>query len=164
MQCELCGRECESKQVVVEGTMMNVCGNCSKFGEAIPTEKLMIPNKYIPSESKRVKDTKPEESSDEIVSDFYERIKKAREKKELTQDKLAEAIAEKGSLMHSIEVGRIKPSLKVAKKLEQFLNIKLIGDIETTENSREAKEKLRIDLRNKNLTIGDLIKLKKELR
>ena len=35
MQCDLCGKEDELYLALIEGTELNVCKNCSKFGKII---------------------------------------------------------------------------------------------------------------------------------
>jgi putative transcription factor len=100
-----------------------------------------------------------EEVTEEIVDDYNIRIKRARELRLLTQEGLARAIAEKESAIHKLESGQLKPNIKLANKLEQFLNIKL-----TEEHKEEKKQdkKKTIDLKDDSLTIGDLIKFKEE--
>ena len=39
MSCELCGRNNELVQAVVEGSMLNICKECSKFGNVIAVRK-----------------------------------------------------------------------------------------------------------------------------
>ena len=91
-----------------------------------------------------------------IISRDYARIvKEAREKLGLEQHQLAERIAERESVIHRIESGLLEPPIKLAKKLEISLKIKLI-------ELYVEEQKGNVDFRNKALTIGDLIgKLKK---
>ena len=72
----------------------------------------------------------------------------------LKQEELAQKIAEKVSVIHKVESKHLRPSLALAKKLEHFLNIKLI------EKYKEEKTKT-LDFTDSALTIGDLIKFKK---
>ncbi len=164
MNCDLCGKESDLKKVKIEGTFLNVCGKCSKFGEVIEEKvllsshsakppstmaKLPLSNSY---DGKKVK--KKSEFVDSIVSDYSTKIRESREKVGLTQKELGEKIAEKESIIHKIESGLMEPSLKLAKKLENFLKIKLIEVYE------EDKIK-RIDFKSDKLTIGDLLNMKK---
>lgn len=151
----MCGKECfHLYKALVEGTLISVCDECKKFGDVIEVVKPRIEEK----EERRAEPKFVDEEKQEIVVDDYASIvKRAREKKELTQEGLAKAIAEKESIIHKIEAGQIVPSLKLAKKLEQFLRVKLIEEFDP--NKKPAKE---FDIKDETLTVGDLIRLKKK--
>ena len=146
--CEICGKNFENlERAIVEGVMMGVCSNCAKFGKIIPVRKPLIePKRIIPVQTKEV--------MEDIVTDYAELIKKGRERKGLKQEGLAKDIAEKESVISKVESGSLKPSFILAKKLEQFLDIKLIEFL-------EEKKQVNLNLKNNELTIGDLLKLKK---
>jgi len=147
MICEMCGKEGELREVIVEGVLLEVCGNCASYGEVIN-----IKPKFILQEKKR---TSKNEEIEVIVSDYNEKVKKAREKFGLTQEEVGFKIAEKESTIHSIEAGKLEPNIALARKLEQFFRINLI------EKYKEEKKSKKIDFRDGNLTIGDLLKSKK---
>ena len=105
-------------------------------------------------EPERIIPVKIKEISEDVVSNYSELIKKAREKKGLKQDDLAKNIAEKESTIHKIETGALKPSFNLARKLELFLGIKLIG-------ISEEKREINLNLKDNSLTIGDLIKIRR---
>lgn len=152
MQCEMCGSEERLFKTDIEGTLLNVCKACSKFGKIISAVK-------EPIEEKREKkiemiETEPEEEIIEmVVSNFQEKIRKAREKLGLNQEDFAKKIKEKESIVHKLETGEFKPSIDTAKKLEKVLHIKLIE-----EYKEEGKT---TNIKTEELTIGDLIKIKK---
>lgn len=145
--CEICGRRFENlERAIVEGVIIDVCSNCSKFGKVITIKKPLIePGKIIK--------TKDKEIEENIVENYPELIKKARERKGLKQEELALHIAEKESIIHKIETGSLKPSFTLAKKLEQFLGIRLI-------ELQEEKKEVSLNLKDNDLTIGDLLKIK----
>ncbi len=90
----------------------------------------------------------------ELVDDYHEVVRTAREDRGWSQAELGMKIKEKESLVHRIETKSIRPSTKVAKKLEKTLNIKLfenVGDI-------DVEQKVSL---SQGLTIGDIIKFKK---
>ena len=89
----------------------------------------------------------------EIVESYPDVIRKGREKKGLKQEELAQQITEKESVIHKLETGHLKPRLKLAKKLEIFLGIELV-------QNHEDNFGKKVDLKNKTLTIGDLINIK----
>jgi len=151
MQCDLCGTETENLfRAIVEGTELNVCKDCAKYGKVIEKKPIKV-------EEKR-QFTKPAEPEKEIVQiivpDFAQRIKKKRESLGLKQKDFAKKISEKESLIHNIETGSFKPSISLARKLEKFLKIKLVEEYEE-EHKKSSKTK------TEGFTVGDLIKIKK---
>ena len=152
MVCEICGKNVETKQAIVDGVMLDVCGGCARFGNVVEVRK--------PVEEKQEKKIVRNEVAEdvEILIDGYpEIIKKEREKRELTQEKLAKFLAEKESVIQGIESGKISLSFKLAKKLEQFFGIKLIDSV------KQPYKKANLNFKSENLTIGDLVNLKKDL-
>jgi putative transcription factor len=90
----------------------------------------------------------------ELVEDYHEVVRTAREDRGWSQAELGSKIKEKESLVRRIETKSIRPSTGVAKKLEKTLGIKLfenVGDI-------DVEQKVSL---NQGLTIGDIIKFKK---
>ena len=151
MGCELCGREVEEfVSAIIEGSTLQVCSNCSKFGQIVERKgKINV---------KPIKQVKRSELDDIefIVPEYFALIKEAREKKGLTQEELAKNINERESLINQVESGHMKPDLNLALKIGKYFEIRLV------EKYVEADVKeLQIDFKNKNLTIGDLIKFKK---
>jgi len=61
----------------------------------------------------------------ELVEDYGQRIKKAREKAGLKQAAFAQKINEKQSLLRKIEREEVLPSEAVRRKIERSLNISL---------------------------------------
>ena len=57
-------------------------------------------------------------------------------------------------MIHQLESNKLKPSFKLAKKLEVFLNITLISQFEQNLSKKEES----IDFKNDAVTIGDLLK------
>ena len=147
MQCEICGSEAQLYIVEVEGSKLRVCKSCAKFG------KLIAPLKSTskPPVKKKIEVTKPIEI---IVADYSKRIKRAREALNLKQEDFAKKINEKLSLIHKIETGAITPHIKLAKKIEQFLKIRLVEVYEESYIPKKSKKELK-------LTVGDLVKIKK---
>ena len=142
MQCDMCGKDRDLKEVIVEGSLMNVCGLCGGYGVEVIRSNVVEKKKVV-----------REEIVDFVVDEFGHLIKKGRERKGLKQEELSRAIGEKESLVHAAEAGRIKPSLKVARKLEVFLGIKLVS-----QEIGERPENKQLNFNDSRLTIGDLLK------
>jgi putative transcription factor len=62
---------------------------------------------------------------DEVVQDYDDRIRNARESEGLTQEELANQLNEKASLIRKLERGDVLPSDTVQRKLERALDISL---------------------------------------
>jgi putative transcription factor len=139
VECVLCGSKA-TRKAKVEGTIIDVCDDCVKFGKEIPRIEFKKTNKAIPEI----------EDDDILVKDFHKIIRKARERKKLTQEELAKKLKEKASVIKRIEEGW-KPSMKLIEKIEKFFEIKLREKIE--ENILDKK------LNSKNLTIGDIVEI-----
>ena len=159
MECELCGRECEAKPAIVDNVRMMLCSNCMKYGKVItidstPTVRTKKPSLEIirrPKEKDVYKDM-----TKELVPNYNILIKNAREKKGLTREELGFRIGERTVTISKIENADLKPSDKIAQKLEKELSIKLFEEI-ATNPSYIAK------IYNKTKsgrTLGDFIKSK----
>jgi putative transcription factor len=152
--CEICGREEELYDTTIEGTILNVCSKCSKFGKVNKKVSAEVPvfnnqNKVFHSTMMPVQQN---EKVELINSNYADLIKKKREQLGLKQIELAKKIAEKESLIHKIESGHAEPNLAVAIKLERCLGIKLVKE--------EEIKKINLKSNSGKLTIGDIIDIK----
>jgi putative transcription factor len=158
MQCEMCGTNAEELfRVDVEGAKLNICNKCSKFGKVI--ERVRAPVFVSPRETeKRRVDAAPKQVETEtifvLVSDYPERVKNAREHLGMKQEDLGKKINERDSLIHKVETGAIEPNIPLARKLEKFLNIKLV------EEHQEDKSLVPLSKKG-DITLGDFARIKK---
>ncbi len=155
MQCEICGKDELLFKANIEGTMMNVCKPCSKYGKVISVARDKINVEQKKDDAKLEAPVRKKEIVQTVVEDYGERVKKRREHLGLKQEELAKMLSEKESLLHHIESGKFEPNIELARKLERFLKIKLVEEYEE-ENSQLPRGKAD------DLTIGDLIKVKKK--
>jgi putative transcription factor len=169
MRCEICGQSIEegkSEKTKIDGSVMEVCPDCSKFGVVQKTPK----PKYVPVKNKKDsrvsgsdrprRTPRPmyslDEPTEELVEDFARIVRESRESKGLSREVLGEKIYEKVSVINRIESGKMAPDIKLAKKLEKALNITLIEKISNMELE---------DFKNKSAggpTLGDIVKIKKK--
>jgi putative transcription factor len=150
MACDMCGSEKKLFKADIEGSILNVCKSCSRFGKVI--SEIKEPEKIKPK--KIIIESGPEpEIIEMIVDDFAEKIRNKREKLGLKQEDFAKIISEKESVIHKLETGEFQPSLELVKKLEKALKIKLIEEY-------EEKHKKTAKISSGPTTIGDLIKIK----
>lgn len=155
MACELCGKEVnDTTTVKVEGSQMEVCEECKKYGkEVLTSEKKSQSTQEV---LQRIKDKQSrgtsddyEETTEELALDYSERIESARLENELTQEELAKKINEKKSVIAKLEREDMRPSENLREKLENTLNIKLTEKIKSAPTKTTEK--------TEGLTIGDLI-------
>jgi putative transcription factor len=141
----MCGAETASpKTVKVEGAELDVCDDCADFGTEVQTQDTSSSStKYSTSSSSSSSSSSSTSSSsssggggggrrrdmfdemDEVVTDYDDRIRTARESEGLTQEELANQLNEKASLIRKLERGDVLPSDKVQRKLEKALDITL---------------------------------------
>jgi len=136
LECELCGKVIKGKSYIIKIDSAEViaCEECATGKEII---------RVIGGESKELKSKskKVEEEKEEIVFDYGERIRKAREELKIPLKVLAERINEKESYLKRIEDQEVLPNEEVAKKLEKELGIKLFEKVEERNISEEQKPK-----------------------
>ncbi len=145
VQCEMCGTETGSpKTVKIEGAELDVCDDCADFGTEVRTETpSSTATKYSTSSSSSTSSTSSGGSSgtttggdggtrrdmfdemEEVVQDYDDRIRGARESEGLTQEELADQLNEKASLIQKLEHGDVLPSDTLQRKLERALGIDL---------------------------------------
>jgi putative transcription factor len=159
MECEVCGRKIWGKPLttVIEGTEMKTCKQCGRFGREAktwsrlpkrePAGRVSLPKKRRPY-SRRLPEI-------EVVANYSSIIRRAREAKKLTQEELGKRINEKVSVIARLEAGKMTPSVEIARKLERALDIKLLEEVSEEEDFAVSSGA------SGELTIGDIIKIKK---
>ncbi|MCX8178759.1 MAG: multiprotein bridging factor aMBF1 [Candidatus Aenigmarchaeota archaeon] len=141
-ECCICGKEQkELVRIALEDAIVDVCNSCSTFGQKVNVK----PKEPIYA----IKDKKDDDF--EIIENFGEVIKKAREKNGIERKDFAAKIKESEKLIRKIESGDIKPDLNLAKKIEKELKIKIIEKAEKDFQKREIKKA--------ELTIGDVVQI-----
>ena len=155
MQCELCGRECICRPAMVDGVRMMVCPDCMKHGKGIAVEaRAPTQDKPILNRIRRPKEKDVYKDMDkELVSNWSDIIKKARQKKGLSREELGFKIGERTVTISKIENGDLRPSDKVATKLEKELDINLFEEV-----GKAPSYATRGSGARGGLTLGDFIK------
>ncbi|MBT3297480.1 TIGR00270 family protein [archaeon] len=170
-KCEMCGKEDRLRRAKVEGTELNVCGNCTKYGEVVKSN-----NYYSSKDSKnqnfRRKTVKIEGPEYELVPDYNKIILKIRQDKDMKQEDFANSINERLSVLQKWENGTLKMRIGTARQLERMFHVKLLKLVKnnTSENKNEDSDDKDNELRkftsNKKssdgLTLGDFIKVRKK--
>ncbi len=164
--CPICGGKIwgGGQKVLIEGAKITVCQSCAQLGKKIITktkkadiEKLAINKPKINKSKQSFKSSRTLEPSIEIISDYSKRIRNARTQKNLTQEQFAQKLNEKPSLIRRIESGKVEPNLKLAKKIEEVYNIKILK--ETDEVKVNTKKFMK---KSSTASMGDIAFIKKK--
>jgi len=130
MICELCGNPIErGARVRLEGSEVNACSKCAPLGEFVShingrrRERPDSTEAAAPPRRRKAPGLSPEF---EVVEDYADRVRTAREKAGLRQDELAKKVREPASVIHRIESERMEPSMGMARKLEKTLRVTLL--------------------------------------
>ena len=139
---------------------MVVCVKCAKLGSGYwePTlqrrTKKASPKRQPRLPVIKIKQRPTVIETLELVGDFGQRVRQAREGLELSHEDLGRKIREKVSVLRKIESGKMVPDLGLAEKLEHTLKIKLRVLV------TEPKAQISTSSRPHGATFGDLIQFK----
>uniref|UniRef100_A0A7C4BD38 TIGR00270 family protein n=1 Tax=Ignisphaera aggregans TaxID=334771 RepID=A0A7C4BD38_9CREN len=175
--CEICGTPITTgklHKVAIDGAMLVVCEQCLNR-LASNKNKSLINNSTISQQSRQSnigvarktqhQGQKLRSHIDkrnlnvyerfELVDDYAERIRKAREARGWSQATLAVKVKVSENIIKRIEGGKLRPSHDLAKKFEEVLNIKLLMPV-IEEGINEKKDI------SKEVTLGEVVNLKEE--
>lgn len=159
-ECPICGSIIWGKgvKVLIEGAKIVVCEVCAKHGKKISSPQINKTKKRSISSVQRYSKS-PEFYDDlQIVNDYNQKIKKLRQSLNLNQDQFAQKLNEKPSLMRRIEAGKVKPTIKLAKKIEKVYNIKILTKVDELESSIQTDKFLK---KSTGVSLGDIAFIKK---
>ena len=161
MICELCGADVPRlKTVAIDATILSVCGDCSRFGEEVSSAPLR-PSTMPPLIAQRLearqrrmtpKDVYAQGGELELLEDFPQKIRDARESRGWKQTDLGAKINERASVIAKLESGAMTPGDDLVRKLERELGIKL--------KERVQPVAVKKPVAGGGITLGDLVKMK----
>ncbi|HYB92982.1 MAG TPA: multiprotein bridging factor aMBF1 [archaeon] len=156
LNCEVCGKQIQGKpyRAIIEEAEMLVCSECARLGST----SWEMRSKSAPTRSKTAsKPMKPASMEEELelVEDYAQKIRQAREKLNLNYNDLGKRIGEKVSVLHQIETLKMVPNKIMSRKLEHALKIKLLVNPTETTMIHGTKQS------PPQLTFGDVVKVKK---
>ncbi|MHA1917811.1 MAG: multiprotein bridging factor aMBF1 [Candidatus Ranarchaeia archaeon] len=167
MQCEMCGITIKERPIVIkiEGAIMEVCSNCSRFGEKVvpktkpiirpaPVSQRAAPRVFQRTQIKYRRHDNFEDQW-EILPNISEIIKDYRKKFNLTQKDLASKTGIATTVINRIEAGKWTPPFETVRKFEKSLNIKLLIKEEGFVKRPESDTKIT-------RTLGDIVKIKRK--
>jgi putative transcription factor len=153
MICEMCGNDVEGLQRVrVEGSVLELCADCSKFGTVIapmpgataaappPAQRpgsvasMSAIDDRVRARAGRLqeRDLYRELPDMELAPEWGKRIRVAREHLTWTPEDLAKKLNEKKSVVLKLESGGFRPPDAIIRKVEHLLKIRLRADPEPT--------------------------------
>ncbi len=148
--CEICGRSSSTlHKVSIEGSSLLICSLClSKLGSRaiIVREERRAGERKVERKATRVKDRL---EGFDLVEDFGERVRKARESRGWSEAALAQRLKVSVDVIRKIESGKLKPPLQLARSLENILKVKLITSTE--------EEELEATGKPESITLGDIV-------
>jgi len=147
------------KRVKVEGTMMEVCSDCARFGDEVAKKEARnaVTHPVVRQRIARISNRPvykdvfaTEDTGEMLVADYAARITAARNSKGLTKKELAMKINEKLSVVHALERGELHPDDKLVRKLEKELGISLREKIPEVKVEKSAY--------SQGMTLGDFLR------
>ncbi len=162
MICEMCGKEVPvTKPVFIEGSKLNVCQNCAKFGDdyrasqsrnGAPGPSAQVIEQRLQRREQRMKtkDVYRGTETVELIDDYGGEIRRARQAKGMDLDQFAASILEKKGTLAKIEANDLIPDDKMIKKLEKALDIKLTETVSSGGRIGGGQ--------NTKMSLGDFIK------
>lgn len=173
LTCDVCGEPIEGEPVIVEidGAVLTLCQRCARKYVGVkgvkvirgPTQ-IQAPQgvAVVKQESKRgtvfrVRRTSINVDKYEVVENYAELVREARESLGMSRDMLAKVVGIKESVLKKIEDGQLIPDIELAKKLEKVLGVSLIRESEDVDIEVKSPS-------SKSLTIGDIITIRESKR
>jgi putative transcription factor len=137
----MCGKEVPvTKPMLVEGTKLNLCPNCARFGDdykassaapGSPVPKSVIEERLQKRERRMQSRDVYSSTTKELIEDYGRAVREAREAKGMDQEEFAKSILERKGNIARIEANDLVPDDKMIAKLEKALGISLREDVQS---------------------------------
>lgn len=160
LYCEACGAPIAGRPyyAIVDGAEMILCASCylrlSRSGRARLVTRHREESLEKSLERIRRIERKRRVDEYELVEDYAERIRGAREARGWTTAALAQKLRISESLLRKIEQGKMKPSIDLARRIESVLKIKLLEPAEYEDEEVESEEFYP--------TLGDVVVIRRD--
>ncbi len=96
----------------------------------------------------------------EVVPDYAERVRRARERLGMSQEELAIRVKERVNVIKRIEAGTLVPTVDLARRLEKVLGVKLLEPVVEEDVGVSGGGGRR--RRDFELTLGDIVEIREE--
>ena len=165
VQCEVCGQRIWGKphRSMIEGAMLYTCDECAKLGSrswvsepkprsAPPRDRVAAPRRVVVRRRGRVDLSE----GVELVENFAQVIRRAREKAGLTHEELGKKISERSSVLQKVETDKFQPDHALARRLEHALGVTILvpAAIPSVADASVVKQPFEP-------TLGDVVSIKK---
>lgn len=154
----MCGKKVGTRRHLVEGTTMNLCISCGKYGTPLDSpapqgsQAAVVQNLERRAAKHSPRSVYGEETWD-LVQDYGKRIRSAREKKGLSYDQLGNKVQARVPELQHIEANKLRPSDDLCRRLEKELGIVLLEKAQPSEVVSGTPKPAG----KAGLTIGDLL-------
>ena len=164
MLCEVCGNDVpRTKPIRLEGTVLNACPNCARFGHETDAPVVRHPGappivaQRLEARRRRMteKDLYAQAGEEELVGDYDARIRRARESRSWKQADLGAKINERVTIIAKLEAAQIVPNEDLVRRLERALGIKLREKVLPVAVKKAGASR-------EGITLGDLLDLDEE--
>ncbi|ABP49654.1 MULTISPECIES: multiprotein bridging factor aMBF1 [Pyrobaculum] len=158
MYCEICGRVIEGDPIPIEvdKAVLYVCRGCAaRYGKRAPPQTVQ----KKPPQSQKAKPPSPRlpPVEVELVENYGEVIRVARQNLGLSREALAAMLGVKETVLRRVEAGQLQPDYALAKKLEKALGVKLL--VEAKEEASGAKSGGKVE---RGLTLGEVVEIRED--
>ncbi|MCE4628345.1 MAG: multiprotein bridging factor aMBF1 [Desulfurococcales archaeon] len=159
LYCEMCGSPIVGRpyRAIVDGVEMVLCASCylklTRSGRAVPVRERPRRAKAASRQPKRPTRKVSIELLD-LVEDYPEIIRRAREAKGWDLRTLAQKLRISETMLRRIEQGKYKPPIDLARRIEKILKIKILEPTEL-EDEYEAPPPGK-------LTLGDVVIIRRD--
>ncbi len=162
MDCEICGKGIhgEPHKIMIDGVKLIACGECAKTSSsrwALESKPALRKRSLLKRPLLKPRPVKVEAFEElELVEDYGSLIRRTREKFEISCEELGRKIGERVSALRKVEMNKMVPDQRLARKLEHFLRIKLLVKPSTEIAERKPVQKPY------ELTFGDVVSIRKK--
>jgi putative transcription factor len=156
----MCGKKVGTRRYMVEGTVMNLGLECSRYGTPLdqpaPAGTQASMQQGLERRAQRMTSRSVyDQDALVLVEDFGPRIHKAREQKGLSHEQLGNKVSARVPELKHIESGKLRPGDDLARRLEKELGIQLLEQVQAAPAAGPAAPK---KAGGSGLTIGDLLR------
>jgi putative transcription factor len=158
MYCEICGNPIRGKpsKSKIDGVDLLLCYQCAQLSPSQRSYKIRKqPEKIVTAPRILVRRQRASPlfyEDKELVENYYQIIRKAREGMRLSHKDLGRKIGEKVSVIQKLEVKKIVPNQTLIKKLEHTLKIQLTQSTESLTTEKDIST-----IKFSEPTLGDII-------
>ena len=146
--CEICGKNRKTHKAIIEGAEVEVCDKCHEENEGYKMRALFSINQQL-TKGKKNESVKEEKmqiiTEEEIIDNYNEKIREGMKKYNINEEELAKKLNVSLSYLKHIILGKMKPDMKTARKIEKLLNIEILKkNVYMIERDKEKKEQGRL--------------------